>query len=54
MQDSYGNTVLHMLVIRDEMVSVELFEVKQKDLIGKFRICLNMPFDIIRKKHELI
>ena len=27
MQDTYGNTVLHMLVIRDQMVSFKIFEI---------------------------
>jgi ankyrin repeat protein len=27
MQDTYGNTILHMLVIRDQMVSFKIFEI---------------------------
>ena len=45
MQDSYGNTVLHMLVIRDLSVRVETAGLNRRRS-SSFRTCSITPFDI--------
>ena len=57
LQDSYGNTILHMLIIRDRMVLIfNVFFVysSKRSIFSIFRICSDTRYDIQRKNRKRI